>query len=428
MPPRRLRTLALAAALALPLAGALGCPGESGPRVPAAEFLVAAGDSTFWVTSDGGRVRVRGAPLQLARVDGRFVELYVVDDDRSYFDAVLVGQRVYRRDLITNDSVLVFRDTVVAGLAERYAELHPEERPLGPDDDAAERPATIASVELELLPVYGPHLSYEYHADLDADFAEEVHETRRGVLDLRSGAASTLAALFGDTAAVRLAAAGRAQFEVLLDSVLAARRDEATRAAEAIGDFDFDATSFSLLDSARAPQVLFVVPGRGEAGGGLVLPVTPIAAPALPWWTAIADRLPLNEGDTTLASACPPGDREACRPPALRWPRDEYEVVARFDGAVQRVVLAIRDTLDAEWSAARLPAPVAQIYWLDRPAIDSSTRRALEAAFDEAALYSEDVRSVSRPGRARRSRRGTASAASASIRIPVVPQRTRATS
>src|SRR5688500_7486280 len=145
MPPRRLRPLALTVALA----GVLGCPGEASPPVPIAEFLIAAGDSTFWVKSEGGRVQVRGAPLQLASVDGRFVELYIVDDDRSDCDAILVGQRIYRRDLVTNDSVLVFRDTIVAAIAERYAELNPEERPLGPDDAAAERPETIATVEVE---------------------------------------------------------------------------------------------------------------------------------------------------------------------------------------------------------------------------------------------------------------------------------------
>lgn len=428
MPPRRLRTLALAAALALPLAGTLACRGEPPRPVPAAEFLVAAGDSTFWVTSADGRIRVRGAPLQLARVDGRFVELYVVDEDRSYFDAVLVGQRIYRRDLLTNDSVLVFRDTVVAPLAERYAELHPDERPLGPDDETAERPATIVTIEVELLPAYGPHLSYEYHADLDADFAEEVHETRRGVLDLRTGAASSLGGLFGDSAAARLVADGRRQFDVLLDSVLAARREEAARVAQAIGDFDFDATSFSLLDSARRPQVLFVVPGRGEAGGGLVLPVTPLDAPVVPGWAAIAEGLPLSEPGAGVAGDCPAADPESCRASVLRWPRDGYDVVARFDRPVERVVVALRDTLAVEWGAARLPAPVSQIFWLDRPAIDSSTRRALEAAFDEAALYSEDVRSVSRPGRSRRDRRGTASAAAASLRTPAAPLRTGARS
>jgi hypothetical protein len=72
-------------------------------------------------------VRVRGAPLELARVDGRFYELYVVDDDRSYEEAVFVGQRIFRRDLITGDSLLVYEDTIVPRLAARYARLHPED-------------------------------------------------------------------------------------------------------------------------------------------------------------------------------------------------------------------------------------------------------------------------------------------------------------
>lgn len=397
MPARRLHPLVLTVALA----GVLGCPGEALPPVPVAEFLIAAGDSTFWVRSEGGRVHVRGAPLQLANVDGRFVELYIVDDDRSYFDAILVGQRIYRRDLVSNDSVLVFRDTIVGAIAERYAELNPEERPLGPDDAAAERPGTIATVEVELLPAYGPNLSFEYHADVDARFTEELHETRRGVLDLRSGDPRSLGELFGDSAAKRLVAAGRRQFDVLLDSVLAARREEATRAARAIDDFSFDPASFSLLDSARTPQVVFVVPGRGDAGGGLVLPVTPISAPAVPWWSAIADRLPrpARGAAATSDGANAAGDSAFHFTDAdiLAWPRDGYDVLARYDAVDERVMLTLRDSLRREWRAARLPAPVLQIFWLDRPAIDSSTRRALEAAFDEAALYSEDVRSVSRP-------------------------------
>src|SRR5689334_14482050 len=102
----------------LPLAAALafvvGCHHDAAPPVagspPAADFVLAAGDSSFWVTSDHGTVRMRGAPLELARVDGRFYELYVEDDDRSFEDAVLVGQRVYRRDLISGDSLLVYED------------------------------------------------------------------------------------------------------------------------------------------------------------------------------------------------------------------------------------------------------------------------------------------------------------------------------
>ena len=35
-------------------------------RAPRAEFLVSSADSTFWVSTTGGAVNVRGAPLMLA--------------------------------------------------------------------------------------------------------------------------------------------------------------------------------------------------------------------------------------------------------------------------------------------------------------------------------------------------------------------------
>src|SRR4051812_36184107 len=72
--------------------------GASSPP-PRAEFLLSTVDSTFWIATTSGKVHVRGAPLVLAHYDGRFYELYTADDDRSYDDAYLVSERLYRRDL-----------------------------------------------------------------------------------------------------------------------------------------------------------------------------------------------------------------------------------------------------------------------------------------------------------------------------------------
>ena len=91
---------------------------------PAAEFLLAAGDSTYWVTSGAAGARVRGAPLTLARYGGRFYEVYVGDDDRSFYDAVFVGQRIFRRDLLAGDSLQVYVDSGVAAAARRYGAAH----------------------------------------------------------------------------------------------------------------------------------------------------------------------------------------------------------------------------------------------------------------------------------------------------------------
>src|ERR1051326_345722 len=87
---------------------------------PRAEFLVATQDSTFWISTDGSKVRARGAPLILARYDGRFYELYVADDDRSFQGAMLVGLRLYRRDLQLGDSAVVFEDSIIPRIAREY--------------------------------------------------------------------------------------------------------------------------------------------------------------------------------------------------------------------------------------------------------------------------------------------------------------------
>src|SRR5258708_1048568 len=100
-----------------------------GSARPTAEFIVAAGDSAYWVASDTAGLRVRGAPLELARVDGQFVEVYVVDDERSFGEADLVGQSVYKRDLRSGASVRVFTDSIVPDIAPQYARAHPDAQP-----------------------------------------------------------------------------------------------------------------------------------------------------------------------------------------------------------------------------------------------------------------------------------------------------------
>src|SRR5664279_1036609 len=94
--PPMFRTPAAAALLLLFAA----CPEpRHGLGAPRAEFIIEAGDSSFWVRSGPEGVRVRGAPIRIGRLDGAFVELYLADDDHSYPDAIITGQRLYRRDL-----------------------------------------------------------------------------------------------------------------------------------------------------------------------------------------------------------------------------------------------------------------------------------------------------------------------------------------
>src|SRR2546423_15097595 len=80
------------------------------PPPPAAEFLVSAGDQTYWVRSDNSGLRVRGSPLILARTGGRYYQLFVGEIDRSVPKALLSGGRIFCRDPPTHDSTRIFEE------------------------------------------------------------------------------------------------------------------------------------------------------------------------------------------------------------------------------------------------------------------------------------------------------------------------------
>lgn len=344
---------------------------------PPAEFLVNTADSTFWVRTVGGKLQLRGAPLLLAHYDGRFYEVYTADDDYSYEDALLVGERLYRRDLMTGDSVAVFADTTVPRVAMAYAHAHPDERPLDPDEEVDEDPATSATAELDILNVHGPYLSYEYHVDLAAPGHMPWHTTRRGVIDLRSGRSATLADLFGDTAASRITNDARAAYESERDSVLqhggSDMRD--SRALRALASLSLDPRSFTVTDAGdRGPLVRFAIPTSGAAAGGNALELEPVAAPEAPWWPDVRGALPATDSAG--------GDR---------WSHGAYTVVARYDTSGETARLALVDSARHEWPVAAVGAPLHRIDWLDHPPITEPERRALSHAFDVAATYDENT-------------------------------------
>jgi hypothetical protein len=105
------------------------------PPPPVAEFLVSAGDQTYWVRSDNSGLRIRGSPLILARTGGRYYEIFVSEVDRSFPRALLSGERVFRRELASGDSAIIFDDTAIVRLAGEYRRQHPTARLLGPDED-----------------------------------------------------------------------------------------------------------------------------------------------------------------------------------------------------------------------------------------------------------------------------------------------------
>jgi hypothetical protein len=382
--PRQPMLVALAC---LALAGCRDAASSAAPPPPPpADFVLSAGDSSYWITSAGGKVRLRGAPLELASTGGRFYELYVADDDRSYEDAVLVGQKVYRRDLVTGDSLLLFQDTVVTHLAGVYGRLHPDDQPLRPNDEPSDEPLWTVTSDLAIDEIAGPFVSFSMHTDVERDDAPLWHTSRRGVLDIRTGRPATLAAVTG---AARQAVE-RARERVLastLDSVRASHDERGTRAAELLPFYRLDPASFSLTTVDGAPAVAYAIPGAGggDAGHLLALEPIPIGEPA--WWAEAAVTLPMTYAD---------GAREV-------WRQGSYEVVVRYDSMNGTGQLALRDSTSREWVLGRVPAPARRILWLDRPPLDSVWRRALDRAFDESTLYDETIRTaVFRPRAARR--------------------------
>lgn len=381
-------TLLSASLLNLMLLGA--CSGSSafGRTVsppPRAEFLLSSADSTFWVATTSGQLRVRGVPLVLARYDNRFYEVYGTDDDRSYNDALLLGERIYRRDLITGDSVLVFADTTVPRIAEEYARAHPDERPLAPDDDGEANPSTSATAEIDILDVHGPYLSYEYHVDVSLPGRDSWHTTRNGVIDLRSGKESHVADVFGLPAGNQLLASARREFGDIRDSVIRERPtmdEDDQRAADALSSRAFDDRSFRLSSDAGHPSVTFTIPGAGHGAEGSAVelePLEPDSGIAIKsWWSTVSTGLArTDDADDDV------------------WLGNGYRVFARYDTSGDVANVSIADSSGREWSVANVLAPLRRIDWLDQPAASDVERKALMRAFNQAATYDQTARVAS---------------------------------
>ncbi|HET7456362.1 MAG TPA: hypothetical protein VFJ74_01835 [Gemmatimonadaceae bacterium] len=366
---------------------AVGQPRErTSSALPPLEFLVAAGDSTFWVRTGPAGATVRGAPLTLARYGGRFYEIYVGDDDRSFYDAVFVGQRVFRRDIVSGDSALVFADSAVLRAARRYAAAHPEETPLGDDEDASESPHSSLTSEIQLLDALGPFVTFDFRTRREVRGDVEDATSRRGVLDLRDARLATVADVVGGPrAAATLLGRGRRLFAEALDSVRAAHDERALAAQRALGGFAFDPTSFGVLAVDGAPAIAFVGVGRDGEAAGYTLPLPPVVLePAPSWWNEVRASLADTASSPRLAGAD-------------HWRRRDADVSARYDSAAGAYALFVHASSprgSGDWPLRLVQGPVRQLYWLDAPSVDSTVRRALARAFDESALYSDEARTV----------------------------------
>jgi hypothetical protein len=262
------------------------------PPPPTAEFLVSAGDQTYWVRSDNSGLRIRGSPLILARTGGRYYEIFVTEIDRSFPKALFSGERVFRRELATGDSAVIYDDTTIVRMSDAYHQQHPSARLLRPDDDPDDDVAISAVGETDVLNVLGPYVALEHRVSIERVDDTGDDDTTRAVIDLRNGKA------------------------VAFDHML-----RVTTVQEAAGE------------------------------GGLV---------------------------------------------NRRWRHDGYDVVSHYDSAHKANTLALRDHRGREWRLGLIGSTYVQIFWLDRPRVDSKTRHALSRAFNDATTYGERIQQVSR--------------------------------
>ncbi|HVS59230.1 MAG TPA: hypothetical protein VHE82_00915 [Gemmatimonadaceae bacterium] len=169
------------------------------PPPPNAEFLVSAGDQTYWVRSDNSGLRIRGSPLILARTGGRYYEIFVSEIDRSFPKALFSGERVFRRELATGDSAVIYDDTTIVRLSDAYHQQHPRAKLLRPDDDPDDDVEVTAVGETDILNVLGPYVALEHRVSIEHADEHGEDDTTRAVIDLRNGKSVAFDRMLRDT-------------------------------------------------------------------------------------------------------------------------------------------------------------------------------------------------------------------------------------
>lgn len=358
-------------------------------RPPAAEFLLAAGDSTYWIRSNADGIRVRSAPILLTQADGKLYEVFIADDVRDFAQASFAIARAWSRDITRDDSVLVFDEGSVAREAADWLKKHPGATPVDPEDlDPDAEPPTVVSDDIEVIDVHGPWLTIGHSLDIDVSGRPD-HRHRRttALVDVRTGTRGTLAELFGVADAARIGARARSAFAAVKDSVQQSSDERSEAARKALASFAFDSSSFGLTDVGGAPAVAFLVPGTGEQGDPLVLHLRPETATRPNWWNSVEETLPKWNADSSV----------------LSWRRAAYDVFATpiADGELLNIELVDRDSsrnntsASRRWPIATVPSPTYQLIPLDKAILDSVTRAALARAFDQSSVLNGRVQRAS---------------------------------
>ena len=169
------------------------------PPPPLAEFLVSAGDQTYWVQSNHLGLKIRGSPLILARTGGQYYEVYIGEVDYSYPRAMFAAERVFRRELASGDSAIVFEDSAVLAMAREYRRRNPAQRPLGVNEDPDEEVDIAAVGETDVLNILGSYVALEHRLSVGRAAGPDQEDTTRTVVDIRNGKRVTLEHVLDDS-------------------------------------------------------------------------------------------------------------------------------------------------------------------------------------------------------------------------------------
>ncbi len=352
---------------------------------PDAEFLVVSDDSTAWVRSSADTVIVRRAPMLIATLNGRLIEIYVADDAINFSDATFLVNRVYRRDLVSGDSALVFADSTVLRDVMTYLRTHPNAERLEDDEPPVEGARAVESA-ITPAAVVGTTIGLDVHDDRNVGELG-THDTYRVTVDLLTGRRLSLSEIV--TPAQASAAITTARANLISAVVLAGRREGAVgkAASRAIAALPFDSLSFTLARTGDSLAVQFLAHDEqviDEVRDTHRFALEPVPLPAPAWWTEARRTLP-----RVLADSSTRFDVGALAL-NVRYDAEDIAQITARTGTAARAVTRMRGPLRRVIAVGdSLIAPRAQ--W----------RRALERAFSESGYYSEQVRAASLRNRAR---------------------------
>ena len=323
--------------------------------------------------------------MLIATLNGRLIEIYVADEAINFADATFLVNRVYRRDLVSGDSTLVFADSAGLRDAMTYLRSHPNAQRLDDDEPATEGARAFESAITPTV-VIGTTIGLEVHDDHRVGELG-THDSYRATVDLLTGRRLSLAGILSPVQAA--ATIGTARQNLVAAVVLAGRREGAVgkAASRAIAALPFDSLSFSLTRSGDSLAVQFLAHDEqviDEVRDTHRFALEPVPVPPPAWWVAARRALPLLLPDSSTRFDV--GTVSLI----VTYDADDVAVVAARTGTTTRAVTRMRGPLRRVITVGdSLIAPRDQ--W----------RRALERAFSESGYYSEQVRAASLRNRAR---------------------------